>query len=143
MSLSERVVAAAPERVFAVLSDGWTYGGWVVGSSRIRSVDAEWPSQGSEIHHSVGVWPLLIDDTTSVEDCDSPRRLQLRVRAWPGGEGRAVITTEPDLTGCVVRIEECAVKGPAVMIPKVLAEKLLHWRNNETLRRLAFLAERA
>lgn len=143
MSLTERVVAATPERVFAVLSDGWTYSGWVVGSSRIRDVDAEWPSKGKVIHHSIGVWPLLINDTTSVEECDPPRRLQLRVRAWPSGEGRVVITTEPAPNGCLVRIEEHAVKGPAELVPKALADQLLHWRNTESLRRLAFLAERA
>ena len=34
-----RPVAAPPEAVWAVLADGWQYGTWVVGASRVRAVD--------------------------------------------------------------------------------------------------------
>ena len=43
--------------------------------------------------------------------------------------------------GCVVRIQEHAVAGPATLIPRPIADALLHWRNAETLHRLAYLAE--
>ena len=56
------MVRATPADVFAVLADGWLYPSWVVGASRVRGVDGTWPQPGSRIHHSVGVWPLLIDD---------------------------------------------------------------------------------
>jgi putative transposase len=59
-----------PEEVFGVLEDGWLFAVWVVGASRIRDVDATWPKADSKIHHSVGSWPLLIDDTTSVVEID-------------------------------------------------------------------------
>jgi hypothetical protein len=127
--------------VFAVLADGWTYGGWVVGSARIRGVDAAWPAVGSRIHHSVGLWPVLIDDTTVVERVDAPRRLQLRVRAWPTGEGRVVLTCEPDRDGTRVTMHERAVSGPVVLLPRPLQDLLLTPRNRETLHRLALLAE--
>ena len=37
-----RDVAATRQRVWDVLSDGWTYSGWVVGNSRIRAVSSNW-----------------------------------------------------------------------------------------------------
>lgn len=49
-----------------MLADGWLYPSWVVGASRMREVDVKWPASRSRIHHSVGVWPALIDDHTKV-----------------------------------------------------------------------------
>lgn len=63
---THRVMKCAPVEVWNILADEWLYGLWVVGTSRIRDVDRSWPSLDSLIHHSVGSWPLLINDTTSV-----------------------------------------------------------------------------
>ena len=60
----QRRLNCSPEQVFAVLRDGWTYPVWVVGASRMRSVDEGWPAPGSKLHHSFGAWPLLLNDTT-------------------------------------------------------------------------------
>lgn len=141
MSENERYVEATPDRVFEVLSDGWTYSGWVVGASRIRDVDPGWPEPGSSIHHSVGIWPLLIDDRTISSECRPPYELELKIRAWPGGEGRARFTLRPENGGCTVRLVETAESGPARLVPKPLADAFLHWRNVEALRRLALLVE--
>jgi uncharacterized protein YndB with AHSA1/START domain len=130
-----------PEDVFDVLADGWSFGMWVVGAARIRDVDAHWPERGSRIHHSVGAWPFLLDDNTEVEEVEPPERLQLRVRAWPTGEGRVVITCRPDPLGTEVTMEEMAVSGPAKAIPKPLQDAMLGPRNAEALKRLAYLAE--
>ena len=62
----ERIVKTTPQRVWDVLSDGWLYPLWVVGASRMREVDDSWPAVGSKLHHSVGVWPALLDDNTEV-----------------------------------------------------------------------------
>ncbi len=67
MSENERLINASVEDVFAVLTDSWSYASWVVGASRIRDVEAGWPEPGNSIHHSVGAWPLLIDDATTVD----------------------------------------------------------------------------
>ena len=132
----------APEDVFAVLEDGWSYGMWVVGAARIRDVDAEWPAPGTKIHHSVGAWPVLLSDETEVEQVDAPRMLQLRVKAWPTGEGRVVLTCTPTGEGRTeVVMEERAVSGPATVMPKAAQDLMLHPRNVEALRRLAYLAE--
>ena len=54
---TDKVMRCTPEDVWNVLADGWLYGLWVVGASRIRGVDRSWPSPDSRIHHSVGSWP--------------------------------------------------------------------------------------
>lgn len=130
-----------PSDVFAVLSDGWSYGQWVVGAVRVRDVEVGWPAAGTRIHHSVGLWPALINDTTDSKGAEPPRSLRLRVRAWPTGEAEVVFRVEPDNEGCVVTIHEEAASGPAKMIPKAVQEATLKWRNTETLRRLALIAE--
>jgi len=142
MSRNERHVSAPPSAVFDVLADGWSYASWVVGAARIRDVDPAWPSPGARIHHSVGAWPLLIDDTSSVEVWERDRECVLTVRAWPTGEGRVRITVAPEAEGCRVVMEEQAVSGPARLLPKPLQDLSLRPRNHETLRRLAFVAER-
>lgn len=130
-----------PNDVFAVLADGWTYGLWVVGAARVRAVDAGWPNAGARIHHSVGVWPALLHDTTHSQGAEPPHRLSLRARAWPTGEAQVNFRVDPHDQGCVVTIDEKAVSGPAVLIPGPVEAGLLKWRNAETLRRLSFIAE--
>lgn len=50
MSTNSRPVNATAEQAWNVLSDGW-------------------------LHHSVGTWPALIDDTTEVLEVEEGRRL--------------------------------------------------------------------
>jgi uncharacterized protein YndB with AHSA1/START domain len=143
MSTTTRTIHATPDAVFDVLADGWSYSQWVVGASRVRDVTDGWPAEGTHIHHSVGAWPLLIDDATTVRSCDRPNQLELTVRAWPSGEGIVRVTCRPNGTDTDVTIEEDATKGPATLIPKPARDLVLDRRNRESLRRLAILAERA
>ena len=141
MSRNVRVLHCTPEDVFDVLGDGWLYPSWVVGASRMRDVDASWPAPGAELHHSFGVWPALIDDKTVVEEYDPPRRMVMRARGWPIGEARVFLEVKERGGDCVVRIREEAVAGPGRFVPRALMDMLLHWRNDETLHRLAYLSE--
>jgi hypothetical protein len=61
-------------------------------------------------------------------------------RGWPLGEAKVVITLEPVETGCKVSIAEDAVKGPGLLIPKVIRDPLIAVRNTETLNRLELMA---
>ncbi len=131
------------DAVLAVLADGWSYATWVVGTSRIRGVDVDWPSPGSRIAHSAGLWPAVIDDVTVALDWDRERgRLELRARGWPAGEARVLLRVRPDGDGCVVRLDEDAVRGPGVVVPSPVRTAVIAPRNRETLHRLALLAER-
>lgn len=142
MSVNSRIFHCSAEDVFDILEDGWSYATWVVGAARIREVEEAWPSPGARIHHSVGAWPVMINDTTSVDAVDRPRELVLTVRAWPAGEGKVRITCEPEGTERTrVSIAEDASSGPVHAVLKPVRDKLLSWRNEEALLRLAFLAE--
>jgi uncharacterized protein YndB with AHSA1/START domain len=141
MSENERLINAPVEDVFAVLTDGWSYASWVVGASHIRDVDPGWPQPGHSIHHSVGAWPLLIHDTTTVEQLEPLRYLRLKVRAWPTGEGTVEFEATDKDGQCQLVMRERPVKGPATLLPKALVDPVLHARNAETLDRLARLAE--
>ena len=102
-----RQVAAPVEAVWKVLADGWSYATWVVGAARVRDVDPGWPATGSRVHHSVGLWPLLIQDFTLVECSEPPRELELTARGWPAGEAHVHVSVHADGTDrCVVTITE-------------------------------------
>ncbi|WP_425838344.1 SRPBCC family protein [Microbacterium sp. PA5] len=140
MSRNVRHFRCPPAAVFAVLADGWLYPAWVVGAARMRDVAAAWPQPGARLHHSFGAWPALVNDTTTVEECEPDRRLVLTARGWPMGAARVELTIESRGTGCTVHIRETPVSGPAAWLRDLL-EPLLFLRNRETLRRLALLAE--
>ena len=142
MSTNTRVLAATPEKVWSVLADGWLYPLWVVGASRMREVDDTWPEKGARLHHSVGSWPALLDDFTEVLEVQPLSMIKLRARTWPAGSANVIIRLNPVGTDTEVTIEEDAVLGPAVLVPKPVRDAGLKWRNVETLRRLAYVAER-
>jgi hypothetical protein len=137
-----RVIKASPATVWEVLSDGWLYPVWVVGASRMREVDVTWPDVGSRLHHSVGAWPLLLDDTTEVTESRHEQVLGLRGRGWPVGEVEIEIRLRPVGSDTEVAIDEDAAAGPGLLVPKPLRGLTFQWRNVETLRRLAYIAER-
>lgn len=143
----ERQTSASVDQVWDVLADGWTYAVWVVGTSRMRAVSPTWPQVGAKLHHSVGNWPLVLDDETTVEACDPGRRLRLVPKGRPLGAAVVEITLAP-LTGetredgAVIRIVEDVIGGPARLVPRRLRQVGVVARNRETLHRLALLAER-
>jgi len=141
MSSNTRLIAASPERVWAVLADGWLYPTWVVGASRMRSVDTAWPEPGSRLHHSAGVWPVLIDDDTEVLEWVPGRMLRMRARGWPLGEAEVTIDLVPKDDGTLVELREQVVAGPGRLLPRPAQDVPLMVRNTETLRRLAYIAE--
>lgn len=141
MATNTGTASCSPEAVFAVLADGWLYPAWVVGASRIRDVEASWPAEGAKIHHSFGVWPLLINDSTSILEWDPPHRAVLKARGWPMGSAKVVLEVEATPGGCRMTLQEDAIEGPGTLMPKPARDALIHVRNNETLRRLTFLAE--
>jgi len=138
----ERTINASVHDIWAVLSDGWAYASWVVGTARIRGVDPGWPQPGTRIHHSFGVWPGLIDDSSEVLSADPPRELLLKARGWPAGEAHVHLILTPEGSAHTrLRLVEDAVAGPGRLVPGPLRQALIVWRNTETLRRLAYLAE--
>jgi len=137
MAEVQQRIAATPERVFDVLSDGWTYSDWVVGTTHVRAVDSSWPAVGSQLHHKSGPWPLSLHDRTEVLECEPGRRLVLRARLWPFGEAQVRLSLEPLPGGCRVTIGETFVSGPLGWLHNKANDLVLHGRNRESLRRLS------
>lgn len=141
-----RSTPAAVESVWGVLADGFQYAAWVVGAARVRAVDDGWPEPGSRIHHSAGSWPLMINDTTTVLSCVPNRELVLQARGWPAGEARVELELLPSeqfgAEGCQIVIREDATHGPGKLIPELVRQLAIAPRNVESLKRLAYLAER-
>ena len=142
MSTNTRLMHATPEQVWQVLADGWLYPLWVVGASRMRDVDDGWPAQGTRLHHSVGSWPLLLDDVTESMEEVPGTRLVLHAHAWPAGRAEVTLRLSPVGSETEVIMEEQATAGPGALVPRLAQDPLLSWRNVESLRRLAYLVER-
>jgi uncharacterized protein YndB with AHSA1/START domain len=136
-----RDVNAPAAAVWSVLADGWLYPTWVVGATRMRDVDPAWPGVGAQLHHSVGVWPMVLDDTTTVLASVPKRELVLKARGWPMGEAEIRLTLTEHSGSCEVEMAEDAVSGPGRLVPGPLRQAAIAPRNTESLRRLAYLAE--
>ncbi|WP_433213662.1 SRPBCC family protein [Dactylosporangium sp. CS-047395] len=143
MSITERIVRAPAENVYAVLSDGWSYSDWVVGTAHIRDVDAEWPAPGSRLLHKAGPWPLSIRDRSESLEWEPGRMLLLKVHLWPFGAGHVRFTLDPlDEQATRVTLQEQFTDGPLLGVRNKVGDVLLHFRNTEVLQRLADHAER-
>jgi uncharacterized protein YndB with AHSA1/START domain len=141
VSTVTRRIAAGPDRVWAVLADGWLYTGWVVGAAHIRGVDERWPDVGAQLHHAVGGWPVLVEDSTRILECRPGEHLALQARAWPVGEARVVLDLAADGDGCVVTMRERPTDGPGRWLHNPVQDRLLSARNRESLARLAAMVE--
>ena len=141
MSTESRRAGAPASAVWEVLADPWLFASWVVGASRIRDVTGAWPAKDSLMHHSVGIWPLLLDDTTSVVSSTPGSELVLRARGRPLGEAHVELRLEDDPGGCTITMTERAVKGLGKRLPRPVHDAAIGVRNREALRRLALIAE--
>jgi hypothetical protein len=109
----------------------------------MRAVDPNWPHTGSTISHSIGVWPLLLDDVTVVEDCQPLERLVLLAKGRPFGKARITLRLfDTDDGGCRIEMAEVPVGAPMGWVPKRLALAAAFPRNRECTWRLAAIAER-
>jgi uncharacterized protein YndB with AHSA1/START domain len=135
-------IDAPPEAVFAVLADGWSYSGWVVGTSHMQAVEEAWPSVGSRLFHASGIWPVVLADETSVEAVAPDERLVMTARGRPFGEARVEVALAAAGDGTTVTLTETPISGPGHWLHNRIADAVLHRRNEESLARLAALSER-
>jgi len=139
----ERNTSASRQRVWDVMADGWTYSQWVVGNSRMRAVDPHWPDAGSTIHHSIGVWPVLLNDSTAVLSSSPLRELVLLANGRPFGKARVTLRLfDTDGGGCRIEMSEVPASAPLSWLPDSVGLASAFPRNRECTWRLAALAER-
>jgi uncharacterized protein YndB with AHSA1/START domain len=141
VSTTSVVIRAPAEAVYDVLIDPQSYPLWVVGASRVRGVEREWPAEGASFHHSVGAWPLLIDDSTTIVTARPPDLIELRARAWPLGEADVRLRLEQRGELTRVTLREIAVLGPGRTLWGRPVEALTRLRNSRSLARLKRLVE--
>jgi NAD(P)-dependent dehydrogenase (short-subunit alcohol dehydrogenase family)/uncharacterized protein YndB with AHSA1/START domain len=135
-------IDAAPEDVFAVLSNPHCYPKWVVGAAGVRDHDESFPAVGSRFHHEVGGWPLSLKDHTEVVELDPPRRIVLQAKARPLGTATIEIELEASAGGTGLTMEERpGDRLTTLLAGNPLADTALRVRNAEALSRLKRLVE--
>jgi uncharacterized protein YndB with AHSA1/START domain len=142
LSKNEISIDAPRERVFAVLADATTYADWVVGAVEVRAADESWPDEGSKLHHTQGIGPVVIKDETRVLESEPPSHLVLLAELEPLGKMQVTLDLyeEPDGT-TRVRMLESPAAGILAATRNPLSDWLLAGRNVVSLRRLKRLAE--
>jgi hypothetical protein len=138
----KRDTTATRQQVWDVIADGWTYSQWVVGNTRMRAVDPRWPAPGSKIHHTIGIWPVVVNDETVVESSTPLEELVLLAKGRPFGGARIVLRLSDTGDGCRIEMAEVPVGGPLNLLPRRVGLAAAYPRNRECLARLAALAER-
>jgi uncharacterized protein YndB with AHSA1/START domain len=141
MSVNETYVEAPPEAVFEVLADPFSYGHWVVGASKTRDADADWPRPGSAFRHIQGFFGIGLSDDTKVVSANRPRTLVLEARVRPFAVNKVELRLIPRGPGTTVVMVEYPTGGLARKVRNPLIDAALWLRNVEALRRLRKLAE--
>jgi uncharacterized protein YndB with AHSA1/START domain len=138
----ETYIEGTPSEVYSVLSNGWYYSGWVVGTSHMQAVEEAWPAAGSRLFHASGVWPAVVADETIVDEVVPNERLVMTARGRPFGEARVEIALALEGDGTRVTLTETPIQGPASWMHNRIADLILRRRNVESLARLASISER-
>lgn len=100
-------VVLAPARVaFGLLEDPKSFERLVAGARRIRRFDPRWPDEGSMIHHTIGLPPLVIRDTTRVLAMREPDFVRLEARVGPLGALLVEFEFTAAAGGCRVVVRE-------------------------------------
>jgi uncharacterized protein YndB with AHSA1/START domain len=141
MALVNVLIRRPPEQVWDVLSDGFAYAQWVVGTQEIRAVDDDWPQVGSAIHYTVGMGPVHFQGTTTVRRCEPGRQLGLEADGGPLGTARIVIDVYDWGKDTVVVVDEHPLRGAAYRFHSTISDAVLLMRGRPMVRNLARLVE--
>lgn len=141
MALLNVLVKRSPEQVWDFLSQGHRYAEWVSGTREIRDVDDNWPEIGSSIHFTVGIGPLVLEDSTTVRNAEPPHMLELEVHAGRIGTARLLFEIRPWGEHTVVVLDEHPLSGPGAHFHNMVIDLALRLRNRRMLDKLAKLIE--
>jgi uncharacterized protein YndB with AHSA1/START domain len=142
MAIVNVVIERPREQVWDVLSDGYAFQEWVVGTREIRDVDADWPELGSSIHYSFGWGPLTLDGQTVVRQVEPGRRLGLEADAGLLGTARIVIELDEWGEDTVVILDEHPLRGPSYLLHNTVTDAVLLLRGRPMVQNLAKLVAR-
>ncbi len=142
MAVRQVLVNASPDDVWAVLSDGWSYAEWVVGTTEVRDVDETWPAVGSKLHYTIGRAPLRIENHSTVRVLEPGRRIELEAHAPPVGSARVAVQLIPWGEETLVIFDEHPLRGAGARLHSALLEVGVHLRTRRMLTNLARVVER-
>ena len=80
-----------------------------------------WPAPGSTIHHTIGIWPFVLDDETVVESCTPQEELVLLAKGRPFAAARITLRLFDTPNGSGIEMAEVPVGGPLNWVPRRLA----------------------
>lgn len=141
MSVNRTRIDATPEQVWAVLADADNYARWVVGARDIRDADETFPAVGTKFHHTQGLGPIDLRDSSEVLVSEPPHHLKLHVMARPMLRAHVDLVLTPDGDATTVEMHEKPVSPVQRLLHNPLTDLVLRGRNVESLRRLKALAE--
>ncbi|MFJ4923128.1 SRPBCC family protein [Streptomyces sp. NPDC088725] len=141
MAVRHQLIKRPPAVVWAVLEDGNRYADWVVGTSRTRPRDGQWPRLGSKIEYAVTLGPWTVGGYTVVRRCEPPRSLELEAYSGPLGTARIAIDVRPWGDNTLVIVDEHPLRGPGGLLHNAAVDALLQVRHRSMLARLARVAE--
>jgi uncharacterized protein YndB with AHSA1/START domain len=142
MAIVNVVIERPRDQVWDVLSDGYAFKDWVVGTQDIRAVDANWPEVGSAIQYAFGWGPLTINGRTVVRQMEPERRLGLEADAGILGTARIVIELDEWGGDTVVILDEHPLRGPSYLLHNTVTDAVLLLRGRPMVQNLAKLVER-
>ncbi|WP_326667660.1 SRPBCC family protein [Streptomyces sp. NBC_01257] len=143
MAVRHRLIESPAGEVWAVLADGTRYGDWVVGTSRSRPADGEWPQVGSSIRYTIRFGPWSVAGRTVVRRCEAPGVLELEVDSGWLGTARIALEVRPWGENALVTIDEHPLRGPAGKLHNTAVDALIQLRHRSMLARLADTVEKA
>lgn len=141
MATVSRILNASPDDVFRVLSNGWLYCHWVVGTERILRVDDSWPAPGSRFEHRVGTGPVHARGYTECMKVRFPHLLMLDAQAFPSGRALVTLRLIPEGERTRVHLDERPTNGSVLLLRLPLLREAIRVRNREALRRLGKMVE--
>lgn len=128
MAVRNILVSAAPQQVWDVLADGWSYDQWVVGTTDIRRVDPGFPAEGANLAYTVDRGPIHMKDRTTVRIAEPLHRLEMEANARPVGTARISVEVLAWGEKSVVVIDEHPLSGLGWLLHNPLSEMVLSLR---------------
>jgi hypothetical protein len=111
MAVNVKVFDLPADAVFSVLCDPTAYPSFVVGTRTVHRFDPGWPDVGSVLHHTQGVWPVIVRGRTVVVAAEAARRLVLWAKLGRVGTHHVSFTLTPFDGGTRVEVDEHPIDG--------------------------------
>lgn len=143
-SNNSTVIDLPIEEAFDLVTDASSYPEWLVGTQKIRHVDAGWPAVGTSFVHRIGFGPARVPGSTTVREVERPSCVVLSAGLGPLGEA----TVRFELRTVDAGTEVTVLEQPAAGLVRIgwnlirpVVFSLLWGRNKVSLSRLSDLVD--